>query len=104
MGLEDVFDSPLLVAPLQKMREVFVLQPVLRKKLSRIFKIHLFSQNRPPEDDMLNRQKMAKIEKSGFFFGKAVFRTPPEVVSGFFFFRGGGSAGIISRHVEGRWF
>jgi hypothetical protein len=26
---------------LQKMREVFVLQPVLRKKKSRLFKIHL---------------------------------------------------------------
>jgi hypothetical protein len=32
----------LLVVPVRKMREVFVIQPVLRKKLSHIFKIHLF--------------------------------------------------------------
>jgi hypothetical protein len=46
---------------------------------------------------------MAKIEKGGFVFGKAVFRTPPKVVSGFFL-GGGGSVGIGSHHVEGGWF
>jgi hypothetical protein len=34
---------------------------------------------------------MVKNEKSGFFLGWVVFRTPPEVVSGFL---GGGGGGV----------
>jgi hypothetical protein len=80
----------LLVAPLQKLREVFVLQPVLRKNLSRIFKIHLhFPRNGLGRRHGETGKKWQKYEKVVFFL-KAVFRTPPEVVSGFFFFFLGG--------------
>jgi hypothetical protein len=89
----------LLVAPLQKLREVFVLQPVLRKNLSRIFKIHLRFPRNCLGRTHAETGKNGKNMKKWFFSRKAVFRTPPEVVSGFFFFfffggGGGGSAGI----------
>jgi hypothetical protein len=42
---------------------------------------------------------MVKNEKSGFFSGWVVFRTPPEVVSGFFFFFFWGGGGGVRWHV-----
>jgi hypothetical protein len=84
----------LLVAPLKKMREVFVRQLVLRKILSRIFKIYLHLPRICFERRHSEIGKNGEKGKSGFIFGKAVFRSSPEVVSGF---RGwGGSAGIRS--------
>jgi hypothetical protein len=58
----------LLVAPLQKMREVFVIQPVLRKNLSHIFKIHfLFPRNFLGRTHGETGKKWKKYEKVVFF-------------------------------------
>jgi hypothetical protein len=55
------------MAPVKKLREVFVLHPVMEKNLSRIFKNSFsFAQN-PSEEDMLNRQKWVKMGKAVFF-------------------------------------
>jgi hypothetical protein len=64
------------------MKKVFVPQPVMRKNsLGFLKSISIFSEY-PPEDDMLNRHKMAKILKKWFFYlVKAGFRTPPLVKS-----------------------
>jgi hypothetical protein len=43
----------------------------------------------PPEEHMLKQAKIRQKWEKWFFVWKAVFRTPPEVVSGFFFFGGG---------------
>jgi hypothetical protein len=78
------------MAPVKKLREVFVLHPVMEKNLSQFLKFIFIC----PENGLGRRHaeqaKMVKNEKSGFFSGWVVFRTPPEVVSGFFFFLGGG--------------
>ena len=62
-----------LVALLKKMREVFVLQPVLRKNLSQIFKIHVFF----PRINLGRRhgetgKKWQKYGKVIFFRGRGV--------------------------------
>jgi hypothetical protein len=74
------------------MREVFVLHPMLRKRSLRFLKYVFVFPETTSDEHMLNRQKIVKNGKSGFNFGKVVFRTPPEVVSSFFFW--GGSAGM----------
>jgi hypothetical protein len=83
------------VAPVKKMREVFVLHPVMEKNLSQFLKIHFHFPRISSRKRCAEQAKNGENEKSGFVFGKAVFRTPPEVVSGFGG-GGGGSAGIRS--------
>jgi hypothetical protein len=53
MGLEDSFDYPLLMAPVKKRGEVFVLQPVLNKKLFRFLKFISVFLETPSENDWL---------------------------------------------------
>jgi hypothetical protein len=67
----------LLVAPVKKLREVFVLHPVMEKNLSRFLKFVFIFPELASEEDMLNRQKWAKNEKSGFFFGMGGIPDPP---------------------------
>jgi hypothetical protein len=76
--------------PLKKLREVFVTQPMLRKNLSQIFKIHLHF----PRIHFERRR--SKIGKNGkkkkekwFYFREGGIPDPPKGVSGFFL--GGGS-------------
>jgi hypothetical protein len=77
----------------EKLREVFVLHPLRRKTSLGFSKLFFVFPESASEDDMLNRQKWAVFKKLGkaVFWGKVVFRTPPEVVSGF---RGGGGGGV----------
>jgi hypothetical protein len=83
--------------PVKKMREFFVLHPIMEKNLSRFLKIHFCSPKIGFRRRHIEQAKMGdflkNIGESGFFFGKAVFRTPPKVVRGF---RGGGSTGMWS--------
>jgi hypothetical protein len=72
--------------PVKKMREVFVLHPIMEKNLSRFFKIHFHLPRIASQDEV----KLVKMLRKRFLFRKVVFRTPPEVVSGF---RGGGGGG-----------
>jgi hypothetical protein len=49
------------------MKEVFVPQPVMRKNLSRIFKIHLFCPKIDLEEDMVKQAKMVNFLGKWFF-------------------------------------
>jgi hypothetical protein len=68
-----------LVAPLQKLGEVFVLQPVMNKNLFRFFKFHLVFPESASQDEVSNRQKMGGFEKLGEsgFLGKGGIPDPP---------------------------
>jgi hypothetical protein len=68
----------LLMAPVKKLREVFVLHPVMEKNLSRFLKFHFICPESPSEDDMMNRQKwVLKFGKSGFWRGIGGIPDPP---------------------------
>jgi hypothetical protein len=66
-----------LVAPMQKLREVFVLQAVMEKNLSRFLKIRFHL----PRNSLRRRHdeqaKMGENEKSGFFFWDGWYSGPP---------------------------
>jgi hypothetical protein len=53
---------------LQKLKEVFVPQPVMRKNLSRIFKIFVCSKI-DLEEDVVKQEKMVNFLGKWFFFG-----------------------------------
>jgi hypothetical protein len=59
------------VAPVKKMREVFVLHPVMEKNLSRFFKIHFHFPRIAFGRRHAEQAKMGeKIGKSVFFWGR----------------------------------
>jgi hypothetical protein len=66
----------LLVAPLKKLREVFVLHPVMRKNLSRIFKIHFHFPRIRFERRHGEQAKNGKKLKKWFFSGRR-YSGPP---------------------------
>jgi hypothetical protein len=77
----------LLVELVKKMRDFFVLYPVMEKNLSQFLKIRFHFPRISSGKGRVEQTKNGENEKRGFVFGKAVFQTPPEVVCGF---RGGG--------------
>jgi hypothetical protein len=81
------------MAPVKKLRDFFFFILLRRKTSLGFLKIRF---NFPKNGLGRRHAEQAKIgkkyEKGGFVFGKAVFRTPPEVVSGF---RGGGGGGPL---------
>jgi hypothetical protein len=83
------------MAPVKKMGEVFVLQPVLNKNLFQFFKIHL----RFPRNAFGKR--LVKNVAKAVFWGKVVILDPPEVVSGF---RGGGVHWLVELPCVQEWF
>jgi hypothetical protein len=77
--------------PMKKLREVLVPQPDMRKNLYWILKIHLHFPRIASRKRHTKQAKNVKFGKNDFFFGKAIFWTPPKVVSSF---RGGETAGL----------
>ena len=70
----------LLVTPMKKLREVFVIQPVLRKKLSRIFKICLRLPIKCLERTHSKIDKNGKNMQKWFFFVLSGILDPPLLV------------------------
>jgi hypothetical protein len=79
----------------EKYERVFVLHPVTNKNLSRFFKIRFRFPGILLWKKLFNNGKNGGFEflGEGVFWGKVVFRTPPEVVSGIG--RGGGGGCIV---------
>jgi hypothetical protein len=68
------------MAPLEKLKEVFVLQPVLRKNLSRIFKIRLRLPKNRSEKGRGKTGKNGKTKVKVIFFTKRKIPDPPPLV------------------------
>jgi hypothetical protein len=75
-GLRRWLRFSLLMARMKTLREVFVIQPVLRKTLSQILKIRLHFPRIASGKRNVEQGKRVKFGKKRFFFGKAVFRIP----------------------------
>jgi hypothetical protein len=71
----------LLMAPVKKLREVFVLHPVMEKNLSRFLKIHFRSPGigfgRRHTEQAKMGDFLKNIGESGFFFREGGIPDPP---------------------------
>jgi hypothetical protein len=65
------------VAPVKKLREVFVLQPVMRKNLSQIFKIRLHLPRISSGKRRAEQAKIGKKMKKAVFFRDGWYSGPP---------------------------